>query len=457
MPEFFAPRARLPDGWARDVRFLVDAKGDIAAVAANAPRGEAALLPGIVLPGMPNLHSHAFQRAMAGLTEHASAGEDDFWSWRETMYGFLAKLNPRDMEAIATQLYVELVKHGFTSVAEFHYVHADPKGEAYETVTEMADRLIAAASAAGIGMTMLPVVYRAGGFGAAPLSDRQKRFAPSEDVFADLYERLARRHRGDPNVRVGLAPHSLRAVPPDHLARVVDLARRLDKTAPIHIHISEQPKEVAECVAWSGMTPIAWLAANAPVDDAWCLVHATHATPDEVATMAQRRAIVGLCPTTEANLGDGIFPLPEFAAQGGLWGIGTDSNVCSSPVEELRWLEYGLRLTRLKRNVAAKVAGGSTGAFLFDRAAEGGAQACGRKVGKLAVGWRADFVVLDPEHPSLLAREGEGLVDSWLFAGNSNPVRDVVIGGEWVVREGHHRHEDQARADYAKTLGRLRS
>lgn len=457
MPEFFAPYARLENGWARDVRFLVDAKGDIAAVAADSPRGQAALLPGHVLPGMPNLHSHAFQRAMAGLTERSAPGDDDFWSWRETMYGFLAKLTPRDLEAIATQLYVELVKNGFTSIAEFHYVHADPKGAPYETVTEMSDRLIASASAAGIGVTMLPVVYRAGGFGGTALSDRQKRFALAEDRFADLYERLARRHRNDPNVRVGLAPHSLRAVPPEHLTRTVDMARKLDASAPIHIHISEQPKEVADCVAWSKTTPIAWLAANAPVDEAWCLVHATHATPEEVATMARRGAVVGLCPTTEANLGDGIFPLPEFAAQGGRFGIGTDSNVCASPVEELRWLEYGLRLTRLKRNVAAKAAGGSTGAYLFDRAAEGGAQACGRKVGKLAVGWRADFVVLDPAHPSLLARDGEAIVDSWLFAGNANPVRDVVVGGDWIVRDGHHRHEDQARADFTKALGRLRT
>jgi formimidoylglutamate deiminase len=457
MPEFFAPLARLPEGWARDVRFSVNAKGDIASVTANAPRGAAALLPGPTLPGMPDLHSHAFQRAMAGLTERASAGDDDFWAWRETMYGFLAKLTPRDLEAIATQLYVELVKHGFTSIAEFHYVHADPKGEPYETVTEMSDRLIASASAAGIGMTILPVVYRAGGFGGAPLSERQKRFALAEESFADLYERLARRHRADPNVRVGLAPHSLRAVPPDHLTRAVDMARKLDKSAPIHIHVSEQPKEVAECRAWSGTTPISWLAANAPVDEAWCLVHATHATADEIATMAHRRAVVGLCPTTEANLGDGIFPLPEFAAQGGRFGIGTDSNVCTSPVEELRWLEYGLRLTRLKRNVAAKAAGGSTGAYLFDRAIDGGAQACGRKAGKLAPGWRADFVVLDSGHPALIAREGDAILDSWLFAGNANPVRDVIVGGEWIVREFHHRHEDQARADYAKALGRLRS
>lgn len=457
MAEFFAPHARLPDGWARDVRFLVDAKGDIAAVAPNSPRGKATVLPGPVVAGMPNLHSHAFQRAMAGLAETAAPGDDDFWSWRETMYAFLSKLGPREMEAVATQLYVELVKHGFTSVAEFHYVHADPKGRPYETVTEMSDRLIAAAAAAGIGMTILPVVYRAGGFGGAALSERQRRFAPDEDAFAELYERLARRHRNDPNVRVGIAPHSLRAVPPDQLARAVELARKLDATAPIHIHVSEQPKEVAECRAWSGTTPIAWLADNAPVDEAWCLVHATHATPEEVATMAHRRAVVGLCPTTEANLGDGIFPLPEFLALGGGWGIGTDSNVCTSPVEELRWLEYGLRLTRGRRNVAAKAAGGSTGAFLFDRAVDGGARACARKVGKLAPGWRADFVVLDAEHPALSARDGEAILDSWLFAGNSNPVRDVVVGGEWAVREGHHRHEDQARADYVKALGRLRS
>jgi formimidoylglutamate deiminase len=456
MPTFFAPRARLPQGWADDVLFDVDAAGHLTNVQAGMKRGDAELLNGAVVGGMGDLHSHAFQRAMAGLGETARPGEDDFWSWREVMYAFLAKLGPRELEAVATQLYVELAKHGFTSIAEFHYVHADPKGQPYETVTEMSDRLIASASAAGIGITILPVVYRTSGFGAKPPTEGQRRFTIPEDVFNDLYERLARRHRNDPNVRVGIAPHSLRAVPPADLARSIELARKFDKTAPIHIHISEQPKEVADCKAWSGTTPIDWLYANAAVDESWCLVHATHATPGEVTLIAKSGAVAGICPTTEANLGDGIFPLPEFFAQGGRIGVGTDSNVCTSPVEELRWLEYGLRLTRGQRNVVSRATGGSTGGFLLDQAVIGGAQAGGRKTGRLEKGWRADFVVLDRDHAALTGRDGEHLIDSWLFAGNSNPVRDVVIGGDWIVREGHHRHEDQAKADYLKAMAKLR-
>jgi formimidoylglutamate deiminase len=455
MPRFFAPSAYLPHGWAANVLFETDKRGDIVAATPDASPGDAARLAGPVLPGLADLHSHAFQRAMAGLGERAGPQGDSFWSWRDIMYGFMAKLRPGDVEAIAAQLYVELVKHGFTSVAEFHYVHNDPDGSAYETPTELADRIVAAASAAGIGLTLLPVLYQNSGFGgAAPLAG-QKRFVLSDDAYADLVERLVRRHRNDPNVRVGIAPHSLRAVAPDALRRALAHLDRLDATAPVHIHIAEQPKEVADCQAWSGARPVAWLLGEMPVDARWCLVHATHTDDAEIAGMAKCNAVVGLCPATEANLGDGLFALGDFLAQGGRFGVGTDANLSTSPVEELRWLEYGQRLLRQKRNITETRIGASTGQFLFDRALAGGAQAAGRRMGALAPGHRADFVVLDPAHPALAGRTDAQAIDAWLFCGNSNPVRDVIAGGEWIVREGHHLFEDQAQADYTKTARRL--
>jgi formimidoylglutamate deiminase len=455
MPSFFAPLALLPAGWTRDVRFETDARGDIASIAGGASPGDAARLEGPVVPGLADLHSHAFQRALAGFGERAGPEGDSFWTWRDIMYRFVRRLSPRDVEAIAAQLYVELARHGYTSVCEFHYLHNDPSGERYETPTELADRIVAAASAAGLGLTLLPVLYQQSGFGGAPPTDGQRRFVLDDDGYADLVERLVRRHRNDPQVRVGIAPHSLRATTPEALARACAMLAKLDAGAPIHIHIAEQPKEVADCRAWSGTTPIDWLLANAEVDQRWCLVHATHATPEEIDGMAKRGAVAGICPTTEANLGDGLFRLGPFLAAGGAIGVGSDSNVSTSPVEELRWLEYGQRLVHQKRNVTQTRAGASTGAFLFERALAGGAQAAGRRMGALAPGFRADFVVLDAQCPSLVGHSPETLVDAWIFSGNANPVRDVVIGGEWVVREGRHRYEEQAAADFAKTMRRL--
>ncbi|MBL8808062.1 MAG: formimidoylglutamate deiminase [Rhodospirillales bacterium] len=455
MPSFFAPLALLPAGWLRDVRFDVDARGDIAEVTAGGESSDTTRLNGPVLPGLADLHSHAFQRALAGLGERAGPQGDSFWTWRDIMYGFVRRLSPRDVEAIAAQLYVELARHGYTSVCEFHYVHNDPAGERYETPTELADRIVAAASAAGLGLTLLPVLYQASGFGGTPPTEGQRRFVLDDDAYADLVERLVRRHRNDPQVRVGIAPHSLRATTPAALSRACAMLARLDAGAPVHIHIAEQPKEVEDCRTWSGTTPIEWLLSNAEVDARWCLVHATHATPAEIEGIAKRRAVAGLCPTTEANLGDGLFPLGPFLKAGGLFGVGSDSNVSTSPVEELRWLEYGQRLFHRARNVTQDRPGASTGAFLFERARAGGAQAAGRRTGALAPGFRADFVVLDETSPALAGHTPETLVDAWIFSGNANPVRDVVIGGEWVVRDGHHRFEEQAAADYAKTMRRL--
>jgi formimidoylglutamate deiminase len=459
----FAPRALLPAGWAGDV--LLEIAGDGSLVAATpdqvAPPG-ARRAAGPVLPGMPNLHSHAFQRAMAGLAERAgqagTPGEaDSFWTWRQAMYGFVGRLTPAQNEAIAAQLYVEMLKAGYTAVGEFHYLHHDPDGRPYADPAEMSGRIAAAAAAAGIGLTLLPVLYAQGGFGGQPTGPGQRRFRHDVDGFLRLVEALAVRHRGDPQVRLGIAPHSLRAVTPDQLAAAVAGLHALDGTAPVHIHIAEQVREVEDCLAWSGARPVAWLLDNAAPDQRWCLVHATHMDADETARLAASGAVAGLCPTTEANLGDGLFEAPAYLAQGGRWGIGSDSHISVSPVEELRWLEYGQRLLHRRRNLLlpGNRAGASVGAALYAGALAGGAQALGRPIGRLAPGARADLLVLDADSPSLLGRADDVLLDALVFAGNANPVRDVMVGGRWVVEQGRHHAEADLFARYRQALAEL--
>jgi formimidoylglutamate deiminase len=455
MPSYLAPSALLPSGWAHRVCIEVDANGNIASILADSEGIDAMRLAGPVVPGMPNLHCHAFQRAMAGLAERGGPQGDSFWSWRNVMYGFLAQLGPDDVEAIATQLYVELLKHGYTSVAEFHYLHNDPHGLPFDNPAELAERIVAAAGAAGIGLTLLPVLYQTSQFGGTPPIERQRRFVLSDDAFRDIVERLRQRHRRDPQVRIGIAPHSLRAVTPRALGDAVAHLAARDPAAPIHIHVAEQPKEVDDCLAWCGQRPVEWLLDHAAIDARWCLVHATQVTDGETRALAQSAAVVGLCPTTEANLGDGLFPLPTLLGAGGRYGIGSDSNVATSPVEELRWLEYGQRLFTRARNVGARREGASTGADLFRQALAGGTQALARPIGALAPGKRADLVVLDAEHPALAGRGDDLLLDSWIFSGNSTPVRDVIVGGRWVVRDGVHVHEEQAAAGYRRAIARL--
>ncbi len=455
MPRFHAPAALLPDGWASDVLVEADAGGSILSVARDAPAGDAERLHGPVVPGIPDLHSHAFQRAMAGFTEKGGPAGDSFWSWRELMYRFVDRLGPREVEAIAAQLHVELLRHGYTSVAEFHYVHNDRGGGAYEEETTLSDAICAAAGATGIGLTLLPVAYRRGGFGGRPTSGAQARFVLDADRYARLVGTLSRRHRGDGQVRIGVAPHSLRAVDPSDLAATLQAIDAIDATAPVHIHVAETRREVEDCIAWSGARPVAWLLDNAPVGPRWCLVHATHMDEGETRRLAASGAVAGICPTTEANLGDGFFPASGYEAAGGRIGFGSDSNVSTSPVEELRWFEYGRRLASGQRNLSAPASGASTGAALLRAALAGGAQAMGRPVGAIAPGCRADLVVLDQEHPILAERTGDAMVDAWIFSGNDRVVRDVVVGGRWVVREGHHAHEEQARADFTRALRRL--
>ena len=448
----FAPLALLPDGWRRDVAIDVDADGAIAALAAGAdPRGRDRL-DGPALPGMPNLHSHAFQRAMAGLAEHRGADpQDDFWSWRQAMYGLAGALMPKQIEAIAAQLYVEMLEAGYTAVAEFHYLHHAPDGRPYDDPAELSERVIAAAAATGIGLTLLPVLYAAGGFGGKPPTEAQRRFVNRPDRFLVLVESLNRRHGRKPDSAIGIAPHSLRAAPPEALHAVV---AAVDAAMPIHIHIAEQTREVEDCLAWSGQRPIAWLLDHAPVDRRWCLVHATHADADEVRRAAATGAVAGLCPTTEANLGDGFFPAEDWFEKGGAFGIGSDSHISVSPVEELRWLEYGRRLLARKRNRLTSADGALS---YVQRALAGGAQACGRSIGRLGVGARADLVVLDPDHPSLADLPAERLLDALVFAGNAAPIRHVMVGGRWQVRDGRHRSREAVRARFRAALADLRA
>ena len=459
----FATRALLPEGWASDVLFEIDADGALVAVTPNqaAPAG-VRRARGPVLPGMPNLHSHAFQRAMAGLAERAgqagTPGEaDSFWTWRQAMYGFVGRLTPAQNEAIAAQLYVEMLKAGYTAVGEFHYLHHDPDGRPYADPAEMAERIAAAGAQTGIGLTLLPVLYAQGGFGGQPTGPGQRRFRHDADSFLRLVELLWARHRGDPQLRLGIAPHSLRSVTPPQLSAAVAGLHRLDPAAPVHIHIAEQVKEVEDCLAWSGARPVDWLLDHADPDARWCLVHATHMTDGETARLAASGAVAGLCPTTEANLGDGLFNAPGYLAQGGRWGIGSDSHISVSPIEELRWLEYGQRLLHRRRNLLlpGNRAGANVGAALYRSALEGGAQALGRPIGRLAPGARADLLVLDTERPSLLGRADDALLDAVVFAGNENPVSDVMVGGRWVVEQGRHVAEASVLDAYRRAIAEL--
>jgi formimidoylglutamate deiminase len=455
MTAFLADLALLPGGWAKNVRLEVDAAGSLSAVSRDASAAGATPLAGPVLPGICNLHCHAFQRAMAGLTERRSATADSFWTWRDVMYRFAARLTPEDLETVAAQLYIELLKGGFTSVCEFHYVHNDPDGRPYANRAEMSERLVRAAARAGIGLTLLPVLYRSANFGGLPPHEGQRRFITTVEQCLEIVRALRGRGAGDPNVRIGIAPHSLRAVPPEALRDAVRGLDAIDAAAPIHIHIAEQTKEVDDCLAWSGQRPVEWLLANQAVSSRWCLVHATHLADAEVGALARSGAVAGLCPTTEANLGDGFFPLPAFLGQGGAFGVGSDSNVSTSAIEELRWLEYGQRLLHRRRGVASSPAAPSPGLALYQGAVAGGARASGRRIAGLAPGERADFVVLDAATPYLLARGPGELADAIVFGGNANPVRDVYVGGTRVIADGRHPHEAAVQAAYRTAAERL--
>ncbi|QLL13888.1 formimidoylglutamate deiminase [Pseudomonas chlororaphis] len=449
MSAFFAERALLPNGWANNVRLEVSADGLLTHIQADARAEGAERLQGPLLPGMPNLHSHAFQRAMAGLAEVAGNPNDSFWTWRDLMYRLVGKISPDQLGIIARQLYIEMLKAGYTSVAEFHYVHHDTSGQPYADPAELSLRISQAASAAGIGLTLLPVLYSHSGFGGQAPNEGQRRFINSTENYLKLQSRLQPLLARQPAQQLGLCFHSLRAVTPQQISEVLAAS---DKQCPVHIHIAEQQKEVDDCLTWSGRRPLQWLYENSEVDQRWCLVHATHANADEVSLMAQSRAIAGLCLTTEANLGDGIFPAVDFLAQGGRMGIGSDSHVSLSVVEELRWAEYGQRLRDQRRNRLYRTDQPMVGRTLYDAALDGGAQALGQPIGALEVGKRADWLVLDGNDPYLATAEGDSILNRWLFAGGDRQVRDVLVNGQWVVRDGRHAGEEESSRAFARVL-----
>lgn len=445
----FFEHCLLPDGWRRDVRISLE-NGCVAALATGVAMGVDDERHGCGLPGMPNLHSHAFQRGMAGLAERRGPSNDSFWTWREIMYRFVDRMTPDDVRAIAALAYVEMLESGFTRVGEFHYLHHDRDGKAFADVATMSAAIFAAAADSGIAMTLLPVLYSHAGFGAQPPQPGQARFILDSDGYARLLEGADKHARGLADAVVGVAPHSLRAVAAGQLR---DLAA-LGEGRPVHIHIAEQIKEVEDCVAWSGQRPVEWLLDHADVDARWCLVHATHLTEAETLAMARSGAVAGLCPITEANLGDGLFPVEAFLDAGGVYGIGSDSNVLIDCAEELRLLEYGQRLSRRARNVMARGAGRSTGADLYAGALEGGAAALGAASG-IAVGLPADIVSLDLDHPSLVHRQGDAITDSFIFAAGRSAIDCVWRRGDKLVSEGRHRHRDRVVRDYTQVLERL--
>ena len=536
MTRYFADAAWLPHGFAPNVRIDVEASasagGRFSTVDEDAGRAETQYLGRFVLPGMPNLHSHAFQRAMAGLAERrgfahtpereaqkAANSEDSFWTWRETMYAFAGCVDPDALRAIAAQLYVEMLKAGYTHVCEFHYLHHQSDGKPHADPAAMSIALIEAAREVGIGLTLLPTLYMSGGFDRRALSERQRRFGHDVEAYLRLLEQL--RKMEDSTLRIGVALHSLRAVPEEAMDAVLDavsLAERAGNASaslpprtesvssspppragtapstlpqrsgtasfslppragegaeggwgkaalrtPIHIHIAEQIGEVQDCLALRNARPVEWLLDHAPVDARWCLVHATHMTPEETRRVAESGAVTGLCPTTEANLGDGLFPLQAYLAAGGALGIGSDSHISISPVEELRWLEYGQRLLTRHRNIAVSESSNSVGETLWGDALFGGTQASGMPIGSIEVadpaqasgGPRADLLVLDDDSPQLASRDAHSVLDTFIFAGNTNLVRHVMVNGDWVVRDFRHRDEERIAARYRETAKRL--
>lgn len=457
----FAADALLPSGWARNVLLAWNEAGELTRVETGTPVPDGmAITSGPLIPGMPNLHSHAFQRAIAGLTEYRGPSvdgqQDSFWSWRTLMYRFASRLTPAQLEAIALGLYVEMLEAGYTAVCEFHYVHHDIDGRPYADDAALALALMRAAQRAGIGLTLLPVLYQTSGFGGLPPNEGQRRFIRLTDSMLRLLERLKPLCDAQ-GARLGLAPHSLRAVPPDGLREALAGLAAIDATAPVHIHIAEQTKEVEDCIVWSGQRPVAWLLDHAPVDARWCLVHATHMDADEYRRAAASGAVAGLCPTTEANLGDGIFDLPAWRAGGGTWGIGSDSHVCVNAAEELLMLEYSQRLGTRQRNVAADASQPQVATAMTLAAVQGGAQAAGRAVGGLAVGQQADFVMLDGAHPVLAGLPAPEMLSSHVFASHrTNAISKVWVAGHLHVgSDGRHELHDSAAAGFVAARRQL--
>jgi formimidoylglutamate deiminase len=450
---YLLTKALLPTGWANNVRIVVDDSGYIVNIEPDSGseiNSDSEQISGFVIPSMTNLHSHAFQRVMAGFTEVAGDPQDSFWTWREQMYRMVGLLTPDQVEAIATYLYIDMLKAGYTQVGEFHYLHHDLQGKPYLD-DAMSHALINAATNVGIGQTMLPVLYRYSGFGAQSANPGQKRFIQSVEQYLTQLDNLKTRVKLEPLLNYGLCFHSLRAVGEEDIKQVLAAT---DKTLPIHIHIAEQQQEVNDCLNWSGERPVEWLINHIGLDQRWCLVHATHMTQEEVKAVAQHGATVGICPSTEANLGDGIFDADAYIRQAGSWGIGSDSHVSLSTVEELRWLEYGQRLRDQKRNRLVTDEQKSVADLLWQQAALGGAKACGVKLGELIVGNRADWLVIN-DRAWFAGCKDQQLLNRWIFGGKAEQISDVYVAGQCVISQGQHILDSLSQQRFTEVMQQL--
>ncbi len=460
---YFAENASIQGAWARDVLLSVDALGnwsDVRVGISTPEKSDTVVLNGPVLPGLVNAHSHAFQRAIVGLTERKSkagtVASDDFWSWRDRMYSAALRISPEQLERIATMLYSELAAAGYTHVCEFHYLHNDTDGKAYANPLEMSLALVRAAQRVGMGLTLMPTLYMRSGFGANGLRDDQRRFATTPDAIVKLVEGIQRNASDSPHINVGVAIHSLRAV--DQVA-VQEIANFTKQNAlPVHIHIAEQTQEIDDCIAHTGLRPIEWLHKHVALDDRWNLVHATHTTPNELEAIQKQDASIVICPSTEANLGDGVFDYSGYAQIGGKWSIGSDSHVTRSWAEELRLLEYSQRLTQRKRNVAPQTSHElSTAAVLFEAALRGGNSATSQNLGGIAIGNRADFQVLNTDTPALLGMPSDYMLDAFVFSSPNDRPLEVYVAGKQVFASSQQDDlkqatSDQIMQDYKKTM-----
>ncbi len=448
--KIYAKDILLANGWATNKTLILE-NGVITQIEDGQISG-AQSVSGPVVPGMVNLHSHAFQKAFVGLTEFQANPEDSFWSWRDAMYKLLKCITPDDLNTIANYLYIEMLLQGYTSVAEFHYLHHQPGGAEYSDPSINSKMIIEAARSSGIALCHCPVFYSYANFGEAPPSDAQRTFVHTEEEFVSLLDELHRCYTADDNVQFGIAPHSLRAVSESQLKSLTAWWQEHEASGPIHIHIAEQQKEVQESVGFYGHRPVEWLYQSVDVDERWCLVHATHLTEQETRLMAESKAIAGICPQTEANLGDGIFNGVEYKNLSGRFGIGSDSHIAISPWNELRTYEYSQRLKHQRRNLLCTASHTHVGEYLWTQAAQGGAQVVNRNTGVLAVGKRADLLVLDTTVPELNSVKSQQLLDAAIFASNENPVKDVMVNGKWVIENKTHAEYQSAKMAYMKFL-----
>ena len=450
---FYFKQALTDQGWQENVSVAISGTGQFEKLTRDDNPNNYPVISQPVVPGVPNLQSHSFQYAMAGLSEVRRNPIDSFWSRREMMYYFAHNVSPEDLQAITAKLYIELLKGGYTEIVEFHYLHNDMDGACYAHLEELSVAILSAAAQTDLSLTHLPVFYEHANFGGVAPQDAQRRFVNSRDKYALLIERLKGQMGGH---NLGIAPHSLRAVTEEEINWLLELRDDILPGCPVHIHVAEQTKEVDDSIAHSRKRSVVALMDQAPVDKAWCLIHSTHLDDSEVATIADSGATVGLCPLTESNLGNGIFRAVDFLAANGHFGIGSDSNICAQALQELRTLEYSQRLRHRQRNVLCSEQIPNVGSYLWQKAAHGDARASGRAIGRIAEGCRADFVELGHDAYGIMAAvSAEAVLDFHMFSDQQADIAGVYVAGRQIINEGQHPQQAEIDASYVSAMQRL--